>query len=239
MPEVGLHPVETPAQNGAVYLAPKQVPDFRPVLSQPGAQEGGGYLGDPGQAEEGHLSAVGLPQEGRLPLHRLHAVRLRPGKGGHSGLGQNAPGLVPGLQGQEHIGAHQQPQLIVRIVFPKLVQGIRRIAFSLPVQLRAVGLGAAGPLGQEGQAVGHLFRHGQPVSGGGGLRRQDLVGRHSHRDKKHPVQSQEIHGRPGRLQMPHVGRVKCSAIDADLHSEYSLFLTVLLSGGIIPDAFCP
>lgn len=86
---------------------------------------------------------------------------------------------MPGLQGQEHIGAHQQPQLIVWISFPKLVQGIRRIAFSLPVQLRGVGLGTAGPPGQEGQPVGHLFRHGQPVSGGGSLRRQDLVGRHS------------------------------------------------------------
>ena len=60
-----------------------------------------------------------------VPLNgeQLLRVRLRSAEGGDPRQGQNLLRFVPGLDGEEHVRAHQQPQLVLRVPLLQLGQG--------------------------------------------------------------------------------------------------------------------
>lgn len=130
---------------------------------------------------------------------------------GHAdGYGQRCNGLrlAPLEKGQEHIGSHQQIQLILRIAFPQFAQRIHGIARAGPVKLDAADLHAGfssyGKLREREArfAVRRAFGHG-------------LVRRDGCRDQENFVQSQQLPRLARGENMPQMRRIEAAAVNAD------------------------
>ena len=148
-----------------------------------------------------------------VPLGGEHGlpVLLRAAKGADASQGQDDLRLVPQVQGEEHVRAHEQPQLRVGIGLADGAQGVGGIALALPLQLQG------GHLHVAAHHVGPLLHHGQPLLLGGRAAGQGLVGRDGRRDQQQLVKPQCRHRRLGRRHVPQVGGIKGSAVNSDLH----------------------
>ena len=135
---------------------------------------------------------------------------------------------MPGLQGQEHVGPHQQPQLILRMLGLQLCQRVGGKALSLAVHLDIQGPDPVAQAQLLPRQAGHL----QPLLRCGAAGGQFLMGRHSRRDQQQLVQVQQFKHRPGSRQMAQVGRVEGAAVNSDFHSASFFFNAVLQSGDI-------
>ncbi|CAN4024586.1 tRNA pseudouridine(38-40) synthase TruA, partial [Dysosmobacter welbionis] len=85
-------------------------------LRQHGSQVCGGHIHHAGDGE-GEDPGLGICPVQIVPLNgeQLLRVRLRSAEGGDPRQGQNLLRFVPGLDGEEHVRAHQQPQLVLRV----------------------------------------------------------------------------------------------------------------------------
>ena len=156
-----------------------------------------------------------LLQKGLLLLEHLVGVVMVPGEGRHPGVLEDPLGLVPVLEGQEHIRTHEEPQLVLREHLMEFLHGVGGVALALPPKLQVRGL-CPGT-----QAVGHEPGHLQTLLRGGGPLRQALVGRLPVGNDDQAVQAQLLHGSPGGLHMSQMGRVKGPAVDSNFHVVFT------------------
>ena len=117
--------------------------------------------------------AVGLLQKPLLTSEGLILIGLQAAERTDIGKGQDHIRLVPGVEGQKHIRSHQQPEFILRIPVPQLLQGIAGIALTRSLQLNVKHFCLPADL-RCGKG-GHL----QPLIRGRAALRQNLVGRHT------------------------------------------------------------
>ena len=87
---------------------------------------------------------------------------------------------MPRLEGQKHIGAHQEPQLAVRVLLPELGQGVGGKTPAAPLQLDVQGADLVAQPQLLPRQTGHL----QPLNGSGRACGQFLVGRQSRGDQQ-------------------------------------------------------
>ena len=120
---------------------------------------------------------------------------------------------VPGVEGQEHVRPHQQPQLVVGVLLPQLGQGVGGVALSLPSELQIQYLHLVPQADLLPRQAGHFAA----LLGGGAARRQHLVGRQLGRNEKELVQFQQFKHSPCRRNVPQMRRIKGPAVNADLH----------------------
>ena len=207
--QIGIGAVQ-PVQQDVAIDGGQQVFSALPPLQQL-PQPGGGDVHQPGQGDGGDLGVKVLLQI--VPLGGEHGlpVLLRAAKGADASQGQDDLRLVPQVQGEEHVRAHEQPQLCVGIGLADGAQGVGGIALALPLQLQG------GHLHVAAHHVGPLLHHGQPLLLGGRAAGQGLVGGDGRRDQQQLVQPQGRHRRLCRRHMPQVGGIKGSAVNSDLH----------------------
>ena len=72
------------------------------------------------------------------------------------------------------------------------------------------------------QLVGSDARHLQPLRSGGTVRSQFFMRRNTRRNKYKFIQPQRRHRRLCRRQMPQMGRIKTTAVDADFQWDHPL-----------------
>ena len=207
--QVGLCAVQPVHQNVAIDAGQQILPS--PAVFQLLPQPGGGDVHQPRQGDGGDLRIKVLLQMLPLGGEQGLAVLLRAAKGTDARQREDDLRLVPQVQGEEHVRAHEQPQLCVRIGLADGPQGVGGIALALPLQLQGRYLYPCA------HPVGPLFHHGQPVLRGRGITGQGLVGRDGRRDEQQLVQSQGGHRRLCRRHVPQVGRVEGAAVNSDLH----------------------
>ena len=136
--------------------------------------------------------------------------------------GQNLLRFVPGLDGEEHVRAHQQPQLVLRVPLLQLGQGVGGIAPTRPLQLQIQYLDPVPQAQLLPRQAGHL----KPLFRSGAARWQRLVGWLPVRDQQQQVQLQQLEYRPGRGHMAQVGRVERPAVNADLHTRFLFMVQI-------------
>ena len=152
---------------------------------------------------------------------------------GHAdGHGQRCNGLrlAPLEKGQEHIGSHQQIQLILRIAFPQFAQRIHGIARAGPVKLDAADLHAG--FSSYGKLREREARFAVRRAFGHGLVRRDGCG-----DQENFVQSQQLPRLTRGENMPQMRRIEAAAVNADpchaapLPCRCSFFTALPSAGG--------
>ena len=153
--------------------------------------------------------------------HKLHAICVNmadygygASKGGDARQGKNALRLAPGLEGQKHIRPHQQPQLVLRVLFLQAGQGVGGVAVSLPPDLQVQDLD---PVFQAGLFHGQAG-HFQPLLRSRAAGGQSFMRRVPRGDYQQFVQLQKPGYRPGGGNMSQVRRVERAAIYADPQS---------------------
>ena len=174
----------------------------------------GGQLHHLRVGDDGHVRAVLPLQKRLLPGKRRLLAALQSAERADAGQRHHLLRLPPVLQGQKHIRAHQQPQLILRIPLPQQVQRLPCIAGAAAFQLHVQHLGFFAQL-RRGQ-----HRHIVALGGRCRPRRQCLVGRDERGDQQQLVQRQPFHGGLRRRDMPVVGRVEGPAVNADPHLSW-------------------
>ena len=142
--QVSLGPEEMLPQDVAVHRRPEELSGVHvppgPLRGQHPPQIAGGDLRDLGQVDDRRAGGKGLAQVLALLVKHLLAVLQAAGKGRHPGVLEDAFRLVPVLHGEEHVRAHEQPQLVLRELLVQLLHGVGRVALSLPAQLQVGGL---------------------------------------------------------------------------------------------------
>lgn len=135
------------------------------------------------------------------------------------GLAADFLRLSPPGEGQEHICAHQEKQLVFGIGLAQQGHGIGRVAPALPQKLQVRSLRLANRLGRQTHQLQALPCRRGPL-------RHGLVGRTAVRNEQKLVQIQKLHCLPRRLHVSSMGRVKRPAVDAnsahDLTSRFSV-----------------
>lgn len=111
-------------------------------------------------------------------------------------------------KGEEHVGPHEQIQLILRIAFPKLAQRIHGIARAGPVKLDAADLHAG--FSSYGKLREREARFAVRRAFGHGLVRRDGCG-----DQENFVQSQQLPRLARGKNMPQMRRIEAAAVNAD------------------------
>ena len=192
-------------------------------LRQHDSQVRGGHIHHAGDGE-GEDPGLGICPVQIVPLNgeQLLRVRLRSAEGGNPRQGQNLLRFVPGLDGEEHVRAHQQPQLVLRVPLLQLGQGVGGIAPPRPLQLQIQYLDPVPQAQLLPRQAGHL----KPLFRSGAARWQRLVGWLPVRDQQQQVQLQQLEYRPGRGHMAQVGRVERPAVNADLHTRFLFMVQI-------------
>ena len=159
---------------------------------------------------------------------QLLGVLLGAAKGGNTRQGENFLRLVPCLEGQEHIGSHQEPQLVLRVLFPQGLQGVGGKASPRPAQFQVQHLHPAIQAG----LIRRQACHRQPLLRSGRTGGQVLVRRQSRRNQQQLIQFQQLKHRPGRRDMAQMGRVEGTAVNADLHGIPSFQMVFFLDSRV-------
>ena len=154
------------------------------VQEFPGAAEGDeppqvrGGNGHHGIFQHGNFGSHGL-QFGFLRLDGLPLALFAPVHHRQSGILQDAFRLAPGIEGQEHIRAHEQGQFRIPVRFPQLGHGLIGIAAALAAHFQIADLQARLVLTGQTQHTKPLLRRGGPG-------RDFFVGRQIVRDHQQP-----------------------------------------------------
>ena len=147
-------------------------------------------------------------------------VGLGAAKGADLGQLHNGFRLMPILKRQEHIGAHQQPELVFGILFPQFSEGVAGVTLSLPLQLQIQHLHRD----LETQPVrcngGHLHPLSAVCSAAGFV----LMGRNARRDEQQLIQFQQLCRRLRRRHVAPMDGVEGTAVNADLHIPTPFYL---------------
>ena len=112
------------------------------------------------------------------------------------------------MEAQEHIGTHQQDQLRIGVLLLHLLHRHIAVARSFPAQFDVADL-------KTGAVCHGNAQHFQPLLRCGRSCRNLLMGRNPVGDQNQPGQAQCRHRLFCRLNMPHMGRVKGSAVNTD------------------------
>ena len=144
---------------------------------------------------------------------KLLAVLFRSTESGNAGQRQNLVRVLPCLQRQEHIGSHQQPEFILRILFFQNGQRIRGETPPFPLQFHIQNLHPIAKSQLLTRKTGHL----QPLVCGCTALRHFFMGRNSGRDQQQLIQTEHMKPRFCRSDMPQVRRVEGPAVNTDLH----------------------
>ena len=184
------------------------------ALSQPLPQLRGGDIHHPRNSQcKDTRAGVGAVEIVPLDGKELLGVLFGATEGSDARQGQDGLRVMPGLEGEEHIRSHQQPQLIVGVLFPQLSQGVGGVALPLSSELQVQYLHLVPQTDLLPRQAGHFAA----LLRGGAARRQHLVGRQLGRNEKELVQLQQLKHGPGRRDVSQMGRIKGPAINADLH----------------------
>ena len=160
--------IEVLPQDIAVYLLGEVLHPL--TLGQLAANLGGGDFPQIGNLNHLDPGVIALGQGRTMGMAAVHVL---PGAGKSTDSRQlhDALGKMPVLQGEEHVRAHKQPQLILWPPLHRLLQGVHGVALSLPSELHVPDL----CLGT--QQVRRHCGHGQSLLRGWTADRQLLVRR--------------------------------------------------------------
>ena len=117
--------------------------------------------------------------------------------------------VVPGGEGAEHIAAHDEIELIVRVLLRQMGQRQRRIAGSCLIQLPVRGYEARFSFASE-------LYHPVPLLAGRPLG-QLLMGRDAIHHEEDHIEPKSVPGAAGHIQMSVVDGVKATPQNTDLH----------------------
>ena len=116
------------------------------------------------------------------------------------------------MEGQEHIGTHQQIKIVIRVLLMQRLHRQVGVAFSLPFQLNIRNLDTHFALHRQTQHFQPLLRGGR--SGGNLLVRCDPV-----RDHQQQIQAKKFLCLLCSMNMSRMDGIECTAIDADFHRD--------------------